>query len=359
MRGSLLAISVFIFSVVNSQEKAGCRQKVVTAENLFKQGLYSQSEITVKQALENCRLSRKSKLDAYEILTRLNIETDNIDEATKNLKKVIKLNPNYQPNPARVEEDYLKYFSKFKVLPVFTAGIYSEIISPRFVTVGEPNVILDGYDYSAEYMATKFNNAVGIALTFGLPTNTRFSISPGIMTLNYKRQVNHNTITNFYTVLNETDKYLTIPIEINQHFKVKRWSFYGGVGYVKSILRSADATIIFNYPKLDYDTSNYVDLINKKNLYFTEYSSVDMKPLRSNLDLFKMNAGLTYNISSFIIDLKFSYTQALNLMNSKNYYLSQEVIFRNYYTDNNFYCKYPSVSLSVSYILLYKINKRK
>jgi tetratricopeptide (TPR) repeat protein len=351
----LLFISVTVFA----QEKSECRQKVVMGENLFKQGLYSQSEATIKQAIDNCRLSRKNRQDAYEILTRLNIETDNIDEANKYLKKVIRLNPNYQPNPARVEEDYIKYFSKYRVSPVLTAGIYSEVLFPKYVNVGKPNEILDGYDYSAEYESRKMNSVTGVVITLGLPTNTRFSFAPGIMTLNYKRQINHTYIKDFYTLLNETDKYLNIPLELNQHFKINRFTVYGGIGYTFSILRSASGTLIFNYPKLDYDTTNYVDLVNRKNLYFTEYSSVDLKPQRQNFNLFRMNAGVTYNISSFIIDVKFSYSSALQRLNSDKLYLSQDIVFRNYYIDNNFYVKYPSVSFSVSYIIFHKITRQK
>jgi tetratricopeptide (TPR) repeat protein len=343
---------------VYGQEKAECRQKVVTAENLFKQGLFSESEILVKQALDNCNLSHKSRFDAYEILARINIETDNLEEAQKNLKKVIRLNPNYQPNPSRVEEDYIKYFSKYKVLPVLSVGLYSELLFPKFVTVGEPNVILDGYDYGSDYQREKMNSQSGAVITLGLPTNTRFSIAPGLLTLHYSRKIEHYIMPEFYTLLNETDKYFNLPLEINQHFKKKNFSVYAGIGYIFSRLRSATGTMIFHYPKLDYD-SNYVDLINKKNLYFTEYSSVDMKSLRNNTNLLKFNAGFTYNISSFIIDLKLSYARALRLLNSESYYLSHDVVFRNYYMDNNFYYKYPSVNLSVSYIIFYKINQQK
>jgi tetratricopeptide (TPR) repeat protein len=346
-------------AALNAQEHSDCRQKVVTGENLFKQGQYAQSEITLKQAIEGCNLGRKNRLDAYELLARVNIETDNIEDANRYLKQVIRLNPNYQPNPARVEEDFMKYFSKYRVTPVFTAGLYSELLMPKYVNVGAPNKILEGYDYKAPYESRKMNSIAGVIFSLGLPTNTRLSFGAGMMTLNYKRQINHSAIKNFYTVLNETDKYFNIPIEINQHFKIKRFTVYGGVGYALCILRSAAGTLIFNYPKLDYDTANYVDLINKKNLFFTEYSSADLKAQRQNFNLFKMNAGVTYNISSFIIDLKFSLNRALQRMNSNDLYLSQDIVFRNYYIDNNFYVKYPSVSFSVSYIIFHKISHRK
>jgi hypothetical protein len=350
-----LVIILFLSTVLSAQDRAECRKKVVVAENQFGQGLYKEAELSVRSALNNCKLSRRGKLDAYEILTRVKIETDDLDEAYANLKKVIKLNPNYQPNAAKLEEDYIKYFNKYKVLPVLTAGLYSEILFPHFYSVGAPNTILGEYDYSAKYSPEKTSSQIGLTIGFGLPTNTRFSFDPGFTTLHYGREIMHRSITGFTTKLQETDKYLCLPIEIDQHKRFKRFTVYAGAGYRLYKLQTASAVIVSNYPKLDYDTSNYVDLVQKNNISFTEYASHDMKPYRQDLRYVNLNTGATFSMYGIILDLKLSFNHALKLMNSKDYYLPANMTFKNYYVDNSFYFHFTSLRLSASYTLGYKI----
>ncbi len=358
MKIKLFFILVSAFFVINAQQNTNCEQKLVLAENQLKFGLFSESELTIKDVLDNCHLSRKHKIEAYEVLARINVENDNLTDAFKNIKKIIRINHNYSPDKSRLEEDYIKYVSKYKVTPAFSAGLYAEILFPEFVTVGDPNVIMGDFNYSTPYRSEKINTTFGINITYGLPTNTRLSFCPGWSTINYTREIAHKTFQYYFTNIHETDQYLNLPFEINQHFKINKFTGYVGAGYNYSLIQNANAVIFASYPVLKYDT-NFVDVVPYYDLIFNETTNTSTKKLRDNVHTVKFNVGLTYNISNFIIDLKLSYAKALNLCNSKNYYLDENITYRTYYIDNNFYYKYFSLNLSINYIILYKINKKK
>jgi hypothetical protein len=360
MKNCLIIILVSICISVPGQNKGDCKKKIVNAENLFKQGLFKESEQSVRSALETCNLSSRNKLEAYEILSRINIESDDLDEAFVNLKKVIRLNPNYQPNPARVEEDFIKYFNKYRVTPVLSAGVFFEPVFPFFVTENKvPNSILGEFDYSGKYTAENLNSIYGLVVTGGLPTNTRLSLSAGMMNINFQRKVAHKSITGYYTQINERSGFFNLTLEAVQHYKFKKYSFYGGLGYTFSSLLSSDAVITARYPIFEYDTTNYVDLIQKGETFFTEKNSVEMRTLRQSLNFMKYTAGITYNVSSYIFDLKLSYNYGLNLFNSEKYYLPEFLVFRNYYIDNSFTFNSVSLNFSVSYIIFHHIRKLK
>lgn len=359
MRLNLLITFLFTGAVLCAQDKTECDQKVVKAENQFKLGFLTEAESLVKDALDNCKLTRKHKIEAYEVLARINIEQDNLTDALRNIKKILRLDHSYSPDRTRLEEDYIKYFDKFKVTPMMSGGVYYEHLFPQYVTIGEPNIIMGDFDYSAPYKRKPGNSMIGINLTYGLRTNTRFSFSPGVTTLNYSRKIEHKFYKNYYTSITETDSYLSLPLEINQHFKLKKFTAYFGLGYTYSAIIKGSAIVDASYPILDYASNNF-DLEPKYDLVFTETTITNTKSVRSNLGLSKINIGFSYNFYNFIVDLKCSYNKALTLMNStSNFYMADNIIYRTYYIDNNFYCKYIAVNLSVNYVLLYKINKKK
>ncbi len=240
---SLILSSVFCIA----QEKSDCELKIISSENLFKQGLYKEAESKIKSTLDSCSLKRKNKIESLELLARIYVETDNIDEANLIIKKLLQIHPNYEPDQNRLEEDYLKYFSKFKVTPTLSIGAYSEFVFPKFTTVGNNNFILNDFDYSSDYTANKLSSVFGLNLNFCFPTNTRISFQPGYLTLNYFRKISHKTISDYYTTLTEKDNYITLPIELNQHVKLNKFTFYIGLGYAYSIINNASAEIYTNY----------------------------------------------------------------------------------------------------------------
>ena len=339
------------------QETSECELKLINAENLFKQGLFYDAENLVRSSIDSCSLKKTNKIEAIELLARIYSETDNLIDANKNIRKILKLNPNYQPDQTRIEEDYLKYFSKFKVMPSLIVGAYSEFVFPKFYTVGNNNSVLNDFDYSGKYTSNKLSNIFGINIIGCLPTNTRFSIHPGYFTLNYKRKITHKTLTDYYTTLTEKDNYLHIPLEVNQHFKYNKFTYFVGIGFNYSLLNKASAEIAANYPNLRQDTTNEVNLVVGQGNYYNESSNLNLKEYRGNVSSLKGNIGITYTFKNFIIDFKYSYCQALSLSNSENYYLPDKIIMRTNYIDNSFFYKYSSFNLSINYVIFHKIKK--
>jgi hypothetical protein len=351
---SLILSSVFCIA----QEKSDCELKIISSENLFKQGLYKEAESKIKSTLDSCSLKRKNKIESLELLARIYVETDNIDEANLIIKKLLQIHPNYEPDQNRLEEDYLKYFSKFKVTPTLSIGAYSEFVFPKFTTVGNNNFILNDFDYSSDYTANKLSSVFGLNLNFCFPTNTRISFQPGYLTLNYFRKISHKTISDYYTTLTEKDNYITLPIELNQHVKLNKFTFYIGLGYAYSIINNASAEIYTNYPNLVQDENTYIDLVVGKGNSYNESKLIDLKNLRSNINSLKGNLGITYNLKNFIFDLKYSASQALNFSNSSEFYLPDKIMMRTNYIDNNFFLKSSSINFSINYILLHKVTKQ-
>jgi len=353
-----LTYCIFLISLLCfSQEKTECELKIISAENLFKSGLFNDSETKIKSTLDSCSLNKKNKIESLELLARIQVETDNVEVANTNIKKILRLNPNYEPDKNRLEEDYLKYFSKFKVIPTLSIGAYSEFVFPKFITVGENNVILNDFDYSSNYTSNKLSTIFGLGLTASLPTNTRISFQPGYFTINYFREIKHKTIADYYTNLTEKDNYIILPIEINQHFKFKKFTFYVGLGYAYSLLSDASAEMYTNYPNLVQDENTAIDLVVGKGNSYNESTYIDMKNARTNINLLKGNLGFTYHIKNFIFDLKYSSNQALNFSTSDEFYLSDKIMMRTNYIDNNFFMKYSSINLSINYIFLHHVKK--
>ena len=93
----LLVIALFLIPTVSKSQKV-CSEALSEAENMYDMGrLYEISEL-LHDCIEN-GFTREEKVRAYKLLSIVNLYLDQFAEADQTYLALLKLNPEYQPNP--------------------------------------------------------------------------------------------------------------------------------------------------------------------------------------------------------------------------------------------------------------------
>ncbi len=337
----------------NSENKViECDKKLEEAQNLYSNGLYFETEKLLNEILSECKLSKTGKQDAYELLIRTQLETDKVVEADTVFRKLLKRFPNYKPNNNRVEETYIHTFNHYVIIPKLTVGIYYEAIAPQFKNIGAFNTINSNFNYEASYEAVGLSRGYGVSGGYNVYKNFRLGICLGTQDLFFKRRVAHNTDAEYYSELDEHDNYYIGGIEVAKHFILKKISLYIGIGGVIKSLNFSNSKITYNYPALEYSSTNSSALI-LTDQYALEKIDVNTLENRKKTALyFKPIVGIDYKINNTIsLSLNYAFEYTYSSTNSSNFVLGEDVMLKSFYIDSNFKNYNHILKFSVNFIL--------
>src|ERR1035437_957560 len=128
-------IFVFIFSslvfptlwawagVGLAQENINCDNAVDEASELYNAGKYDDCIQYLENVFVNCKLSKKKKEQAYELIINSNIEKDNLEATDKGFKNLLANNPAYNLKDYNGLDEFSTYFKEYYVYPKVAIGV--------------------------------------------------------------------------------------------------------------------------------------------------------------------------------------------------------------------------------------------
>jgi len=134
---TLIFFSVFDLCFMRSslaQEKK-CALAFAKATEEYDKGNLGEAETLITNCLKIANPTSEEKLQAYELLGLVYLSMQNREEAAKNvIKKLLAINPDYEPNPNDLKPDYVDFVKKVKeelkraaaqFVPVTNTALYS------------------------------------------------------------------------------------------------------------------------------------------------------------------------------------------------------------------------------------------
>ena len=363
----LLVITLFLIPTVCKSQKV-CSEALSEAENMYDMGrLYEISEL-LHDCIEN-GFTREEKVRAYKLLSIVNLYLDQFAEADQTYLALLKLNPEYQPNPLIDPAELIYLHDQFNTTPKWSLILGSlgmnltqvKVINSYsldglgdlgFVDFGEPgaNVRTNDKNYSL---------SAGLSLGAGIEYNftDRLSAGSGVWVNSRRFKVRENLLKHSsqpqdqYSVsysFNEDQYAAEIPLYLKFGFPEMKFKPYiiGGIAF--SYLWNAQA----NNLRLERSQDETLIPVTGPGV-----SVIDNRRAFNYALLF--GAGIRYKIDKNYLALELRMNAAFkNMVKANARYSNPEMLYPYMYVDDDM--RLNVAALSLSYIRpLYNPRKRK
>ncbi len=334
------------------------------ALELYNQGKYE----AAKKILISQHISYSTEFDQnwFILLAQTYIEMKNYEEANKELVNLLKCSPNYIPPPNIYQDDFYANLRLIAVQPKLSIGVKAARTYPLFSTektysvydstaYDTPYKMLKGYCYSL-YLQHNFNANFALTLDYSY---SKFG---------YKRTLTRSGVDNFELKYSEIIYNNEIGISLKKYLLKDNSKLllgwvgpilhkgsgpYFSIGGYYSKMRQAQANAEVNY----IYTNRSFQSTEPKNL---TRNNIDVKDMR-NTKRFGLSAALgsSLTIDRLVISLEAKYLYDLtSLTNPEKRYNNTELLYNYYYIDNDVSVSRIDVSLSLAYILSYKVKSK-
>ena len=287
-------------------------------------------------------LTSKYKIQAYRLLIQVYIFENNKAKVDELMLKLLNFEPEYELQQDD-EADFQYAFNSFTSLPVYSVSAYAGYNHSIIYTTelyGLNNLSSKEFSYTNEpsfHFGISFNKMIKEAFEVNLSlvlSNNNFT---------YKEKNFDFSEINFF----EKQSRIVFPVNFTYNITKTKLKPYISTGLAISYLAKSTAIATRDY--LDASHTNIVS------------SEIPMRELRNNLSLFvSATLGLKYKIKHayifFNIKHDFSITKTVN---NNNRYLNQDIMYKYYYTDNDYMLNNLSFSIGYTYLFYNprKINK--
>lgn len=331
-------ITLFVVGILLSQVTLAqdCANKLKQAKDLYEQGLLEKvygtiAECLVKGESKKGGFSKAQLLEAYKLLTITYLYDDEYDLADEYLLKLLKLEPEFEVNPAVDPIEFIQLFNSYRTLPIYSFG---------FQAGGDWTFVQRTARFGVEPLGTLQSGAPnfssysgGAGFTGGIKVS-RYLSARSDVTLGAMYRTNTFTYTSSLTlgfastVSEETQNWLYLPVTFNYNFKKDRkdklWP-YLRVGIGAGIRLDAEASLVRSY-----EAQVSVGAI--------QGIEVDLSSQRRSLYLWGVaGMGIKYKIKRGYLFADLTYNQGLmNVVNTSNRYANSELIYKYYYVDDDF-----------------------
>lgn len=99
---------------VFAQAKGVCEERLKEAEKKFYDGFFDDAIILLNQCLKEPNLAQQERAKTHELLAKVYLGKDYLDQAENALKKLLELVPTYTPNPERDTPTFIALVDKVK-----------------------------------------------------------------------------------------------------------------------------------------------------------------------------------------------------------------------------------------------------
>lgn len=97
-----------------SLQDEGCAEKLQLAQERFYDGKFDETIALTKECLDKGSLQEDQKKQAYELLGQALVAKEYLDQANDAIRKLLKIVPNYAPDPERVTPTFAQQVNKIK-----------------------------------------------------------------------------------------------------------------------------------------------------------------------------------------------------------------------------------------------------
>ncbi len=324
-------------------------ETVERARTLYSAGHYKHS----LAALQNYQsLSRRNRFLALDIMVKNHIELNEPDAVYRFMDEMLRQNPVFDPATTSTQDDFLLYYNKFDVLPLFTVGLRSGISRLSF------RKFSTGQFYSPEIYNKSYSFQTGstLGLNIGLHFNHRWSLEAFPQFASYGFTTNTLFGETEQTVYQENFSMVDLPVALSYkvwEHSAKKLAVYVKGGVVLSRLTNTEADIRLFSSREEGEIS----LFNK----FPEASSIDRAADR-NRYLYSVTGGIEVarQIKRFRVGVMANFIYGINDFNINYQYPSasnEDLAFYFYQSESRYRTNAVALSLSGSYTF-YRVKRK-
>ncbi len=333
-----------------AQDTTNCDNAIDEAAELYNAGKYDNCISFLENAIKTCKLSKKKREKAYELIINSNLEKDNLAASDSGFKNLLHNNPMYDIKDYNGLDEYLKLYSNYYVYPKISLGIRLLYAKP-FIKASKVFDVIPDANYNAKYNMEKFYNA---ALFFDYRIKEKISLyaDASQFTINYNRE-----LSNEYWKLNYKEKLNIIELNLcmKYHFNTQKklnYYIYGGIG--NQLITSNK--ISFNQERKMVDPYN-------ETISFSKTSLVDFNSslLRNKYQFSAIiGAGLTYRIGHIGVGADVRVNQTINHLNDRNTRFYESLLIRDYsYIENNMRLRKIEAAVNICYYFKFNAKNKK
>ncbi len=325
------------------EEKSSCSKALKEAQKDYEKGNIEKIAAKIEPCSNSEEFDKIEKMQAYRLLILTYLFLDDQKNADKWMYNLLKLEPDYKPNPLIDPIEYVKLYKSFRVVPWLSFGTFFGL---------NRSSVASKHAYSlnnSEDQPTTYKPGVGIQLGFLADFNIKKNIFLTTEILLSTRSFSSNTDVLFdsYNVSNESSTWLEIPVSVKYIFLNKKIKPYIRAG---STLMWQTGTVsqIERFNK----TSDQVELTGP---------AIDLTTQRSDLN-FNVFAGggIMYKMGYGNLFLDARYTLGFtNFVNQAERYTKMAELISTYgYLPDDFTLNTIQVCLGYSYSF-FKVKKNK
>jgi hypothetical protein len=97
-----------------AQVKGVCEERLKEAEKKFYDGLFDEAIVLLNQCLKEPNLAQQERAKTHELLAKVYLGKDYLDQAEAAVKRLLELVPTYAPNPERDTPTFISLVDKVK-----------------------------------------------------------------------------------------------------------------------------------------------------------------------------------------------------------------------------------------------------
>lgn len=321
-----------------SAQKDSCAYYLKSANKNYEGRYYDAAIEEIQLALGECSLNKEDKVKAHKILALSYLGIDDIEAASEEARRIMKIDPEYEPDKFEDDPDYTALFEKFVSTPVLRFGINAGINRPG-INVSKHYSIYHGPDASD---FSSYDEEIGFQLGFSaeylLFKDLWLNSGVQFRTTNYSHiisEVEGSTVD-----YQEKLSYFELPVSVKYTFLKGDLRPYVCAGGYVSFLTNAIST------SRREEINDIVDRIDYRNTFFAGFGG---------------GAGLNYTTRkgmNLFLDVRYTiYPEQLNKEGTR--YADEVNVYQYYYIDDDFTMDILQVNAGILFNLIYRNKELK
>lgn len=297
-----------------------CVQLLRESEKAYEAGHISSIESSLLPCVESEGFSKFERLEAYRLIILSKLNDDDEDAANAYFLKLIRLDPEYQVNPATDPSEFVQLYNSYRTNPTFAVGakVGMNLTTPSsFVPYGISNTGESSGTYTSA-----LNIQFGANLDLYL--NKKWSVGTDLL-LSFKKYQYKNTLLGYSELtVKENQVWLELPVVMKYTMGHKKLRYYLQAGAAVSMILSSRSNLVRKDVATQSNQAIGPDINTKDLRNMFNYSLVGGGGVR-------YKAGYGY----VVLDVKYMYGLN-NISDPDNKYSNSELIYKYGYIDNNF-----------------------
>ncbi|WP_109832599.1 porin family protein [Reichenbachiella versicolor] len=302
-------------------DEQGCKLNLNLAEEKYKNGQIEEVQSLIKPCVEGkSNFNKQDKIRAYKLLTITYLYLNEEEEASKNMQKLLNLNPEYIIDPNVDPSEFVDLYNQFRHHPIAIIGLKAGVNSTMVNVID--NFGQDDIDRSLGTYTAKIGYRVSFTSEFLITPLLSLETGLSYSKSNFEysnRQFSYSNVS-----VEESFSTLSIPLHTRFSYTKRDLRFYLQLGAKVNYLVSSSATLVridslneeLGYQSVVGPAEDLSD--QKAKLFFSLQSAIGgyWKNVVGNGYLM-MEIGYSYGLSNLIEpDKRYANT---NLINKYNY----------------------------------------